>query len=60
MFKNINLSELFKSKTFYGAVFYALCDVLTVVLPENAPILNNLKLLGGLLATIGIIDRTKK
>lgn len=58
MFKNIKFSELFKSKTFLGAALALVCEALKVLFPGNQTVFLLIQLLGGLLGTVGFVDRT--
>lgn len=58
MFKNITWGDLFKSKSFWGAFIALVAEGVKAVAPANATALLVVQLLSGLLATIGLVDRT--
>jgi hypothetical protein len=58
MFKNITWGSLFKSKTFWGAFIALVAEAGKTLFPSNPTVALIIQLLGGLLATLGLVDRT--
>jgi len=58
MLKNMSFGDLLKSKSFWGAFVALVAEGVKVVAPANATAMLIVQLLSGLLATIGLVDRT--
>ena len=60
MFKNLSLSDVFKSKRFQGIVLAAVGAGLKAAFPEAAWVGIVTQWLGGLWTTVGVVDASAK
>lgn len=58
MLKNIKWGDLLTSKTFWGGFVALISTAATTLAPQSADVAHVVQLLSGLLALVGLVDRT--